>query len=138
MQKAFNSICFQVALLVVSFTSLYHHTIIKMASDWYNNDNYSHGFLVPAIAAYMIWQQREELKALDSHPSYWGLVFMLTGMAFFIFGNIGAELFTMRFSIIITIFGLTIFCPHFLFDINDSFTGNHMEPGSVSTPALCS
>ena len=109
MQKTFNSIYFQFALLSVSFAILYHHTIINMANDWLNNDNYSHGFLVPAISAYMIWQQRDKLIGLESHPSYWGLGFMLTGMASFIIGNIGAELFVMRFSIVLTIFGLTIF-----------------------------
>ena len=109
MQKTFNSIYFQFALLSLAFAILYHHTIINMATDWYNNDNYSHGFLVPAIAAYMIWQQRDKLKGLESPPRYWGVGFMLTGMAFFIIGNIGAELFVMRFSIVLTIFGLTIF-----------------------------
>ena len=109
MQKPFNSIYFQFALLSVSFAILYHHTIINMGNDWLKNDNYSHGFLVPAISAYMIWQQRDKLIGLESHPSYWGLGFRLTGMASFIIGNIGAELFVMRFSIVLTIFGLTIF-----------------------------
>jgi len=108
MQKAFNSIYFQVTILILSFAALYHHTFLAMAIDWVNDDNYSHGFLVPAIAAYMIWQRRDKLKALDPHTSYWGLVIMLTGIFFFIVGNIGSELFTMRLSIIIVIFGLSI------------------------------
>jgi len=108
MQKYLTSIYSQLVLLTVSFAIVYNHTVVKMVNDWSQNENYSHGFLVPAIAAYMIWQQREKLKGLDSHPSYWGLIFMLTGMAFLILGNIGTELFIMRFSIIIAVFGLTI------------------------------
>lgn len=109
MQKAFNSIYFQFALLSVAFAILYHHTILNMATDWFNNDNYSHGILVPVIAAYMIWQRRDELHKLDSNSSYWGLAVMFAGMACFVVGNIGAELFVMRFSMVLTIFGLTLF-----------------------------
>lgn len=99
----------QITLLAVSFTVLFYPTIVHMVKDWMNNDNYSHGFLVPPIAAFMFWQRRETIIDLDTQPSLWGLAIMAAGMALFIVGNIGAELFTMRFSIVVTIFGLTVF-----------------------------
>ena len=109
MRQINTAILIQITLLAVSFAVLFYPTIAHMAKDWINNDNYSHGFLVPVIAAYMTWQKRESIIDLDTQPSFWGLAIMTAGMAIFIVGNIGAELFTMRFSMVVTIFGLTVF-----------------------------
>jgi exosortase len=80
-----------------------------MAKDWSQNDNYSHGFLVPFIAGFMIWQKREEFSNIKISNTSWGLVVIAAGMSMYLLGNIGAELFLMRFSIVVSIYGLTIF-----------------------------
>ena len=107
--KTLNTIYLQTALLVGSFVFLYYSTIGKMVRDWLNNDNYSHGFLIPLIAGYMIWHKRDELKSAQSQPSLSGLIIILTGLAIYVVGYVGAELFTMRFSIVVTILGFTIY-----------------------------
>ena len=99
----------QIAILTASFVLLYAHTLQKLIHDWASDDNYSHGFLIPFITAYMIWQKKDELSDLIPETSNWGLLFILTGMFFHIVGNIGAEMFTMRFSIIVTIWGLVLY-----------------------------
>jgi exosortase len=95
--------------LGISFLILYYPVILHMISDWSNDDNYSHGFLVPLIAGYMIWLEKDYLKNIKSNPSTLGFIVLIFGMGIFIIGNIGAELFMMRFSIIVTIFGLVIY-----------------------------
>jgi exosortase len=99
----------QISMIAACFAFLYYPTIAHMVSDWADNDNYSHGFLVPAIVAFMIWQKRESFTDLEARPNNLGLAVMAAGMAIFVAGNIGSELFTMRFSIVVTIFGLTLF-----------------------------
>jgi exosortase len=109
MQKILSSLYFQIVILAGAFLALFHNTIIHLVKDWIDNPNFSHGFLVPAIAVYMIWQRREELSGLPARPGNWGLVILTAGMLAHIVGNIGAELFTMRMAIIITLLGLAVY-----------------------------
>ncbi|HHC24805.1 MAG TPA: exosortase/archaeosortase family protein [Desulfobacterales bacterium] len=109
MKKLIYSIHAQTVILILSFSALFYHTIVKMVNDWSIDDNYSHGFLIPLITGYMIWQKKEELSAYELKPSNLGLIFIIMGMLLHIVGNIGAELFTMRFAIIVTVFGLSLY-----------------------------
>jgi exosortase len=105
----FKPILPHLLILSLSFALLYSGTIPALVKDWSINDNYSHGFLVPFITAYMIWHKREALGSLKIEKNNWGLLFIATGMIFHLAGNIGAELFTMRFSMIVTLFGTVLF-----------------------------
>jgi exosortase len=109
MQNILKSIYFQLSLLTISFSLVFHHTIVKMVKDWSINDNYSHGFLVPLIAGFMIWQKREKLADLKISYNNWGLIVIVAGMSIYLLGNIGAELFLMRFAIVVSIYGLTVY-----------------------------
>ncbi len=50
-------------LLAASFWLLYRHVIQKLVYDWGTDDNYSHGFLIVPIAAYLAWERRDRLAA---------------------------------------------------------------------------
>jgi exosortase len=107
--KYISSIYAQIFMLAVSFFLLFGHTLVKLVKDWSQDDNYSHGFLIPFITAYMIWQKKDKLSEYALKASNWGLLIMGMGMVLHIVGNIGAELFTMRFAIIMTILGLSLY-----------------------------
>lgn len=104
-----SSTYIQVSIITLSFLLLFNHTIIKLIKDWSIDDNYSHGFLIPFITCFMIWQKRDALTKSIVKPSNLGLMFIVFGMFLYIVGNLGAELFTMRFAIIITLWGILLY-----------------------------
>lgn len=99
----------QAILIALAFFALFNHTIIKLVGDWSTDSNFSHGFLIPVIAAYMIWHKKGELTGVSVVKSSWGILIIAAGMALHLLGNIGAELFIMRSSMIFTIFGIVLY-----------------------------
>ena len=99
----------QIAALSILFLIVFQHTIVKLVGDWATDDNYSHGFLIPFIAGYMIWQKRDKLSEYGATPNMMGLLVLAAGMGMHIVGNVGAELFVMRVSIIVTLMGLSLY-----------------------------
>ena len=52
---------FQLGLLLIAFLALYYPFITTLVRDWDTNENYSQGYFIPFVSAYMIWSLREEL-----------------------------------------------------------------------------
>jgi exosortase len=97
------------SVLTVAFLLLFYHTIITLVADWSTDDNFSHGFLVPIISGYMIWQNRKEFSGDTLKPNTMGIFVILMGMFLHLLGNVGSEFFTQRTGMIVTIFGLLLY-----------------------------
>ncbi len=95
--------------ICVCFGLLYHHVIAKLVHDWMTDDNYSHGFLIPIISLYLIWQRKQEISRLEVNSANWGIGILIMGLCLFVLGAVGSELFTMRFSMLIVIWGIIVF-----------------------------
>lgn len=136
-----------IALLAVILGALYWRILQDMVAQWWDDPNYSHGFLVPLFSAYLIWIQRRRLKEIvpkvpptrplplrgegvgegvrdpDSHAheratgswgntatgSRIGFAVMLLGVVMLVLGDVGAENFLSRSSLIVILAGLILF-----------------------------
>jgi exosortase len=104
--KKFN---FEFVFLALLLLALYIQVIIELVSDWWNDSNYSHGFLVPLVALFLIWRKRDAIKKADKEKSYWGFIIFLAGLFLYLVGTAGAEYFSARLSLVFVIFGLTLY-----------------------------
>jgi|SRR5579871_299587 len=89
------------ALLLASYAPIF----ARLIHQWDNDPDMSHGFFVPFVCAFMIWQRRDELLALKPRPNWWGLAVVLYGTAQLYVATLGAELFLARTAFVITVFG---------------------------------
>lgn len=87
---------------------LYMPILAHLAAQWWNDPNYSHGFFVPLFAALVVWQERTRLAALKLAPAWSGLFFLGFGLCVLIVGQMGAELFLSRLSLLIVLAGLIV------------------------------
>lgn len=98
-----------VAFVAATFTFLFWPVITKLVHDWGINENYSHGYLIPPLAAYLIWERRRELTDTRPVGSWFGLVVVLGSIGLLLIGLLGAELFVSRVALIGTIVGGVLF-----------------------------
>lgn len=96
----------QTAVLVGLLLWLYTPTLTHLVGQWWSDPNFSHGFFVPLFSAFVIWQEWPQLMRLTPQPSWWGSIFLGFGLCVLILGQLGAELFLSRCSLLIVVAGL--------------------------------
>ena len=94
------------ALLVIL---LYAPVLLRMASQSFEDPNYSHAFLIPVFSAYLIWQRRHRLAQVEKKPSLMGIGVVLGALGLLFLGDLGAELFLTRISLPIMLAGLVLY-----------------------------
>ncbi len=99
-------------VLAISAALLFTYAIVlsKLAYTWWNDENYSHGLLIPFIIAYILWTQRERLVREPTKPStLWGGAAVLLALMALWAGTAGAELFMQRVSLVLMLAGTVIY-----------------------------
>ena len=88
---------------------LYASVVPAMVMQWYHDPNYSHGFIVPIIAVYLLYRKRNFLEKVPVRPNNYGLAIIVIGLLLLTVSSVGLELFTMRLSLIILIAGMVLY-----------------------------
>src|SRR6185369_9185018 len=88
----------------------YAAVLVKLSSNWWTDENYSHGLLVPFIIGYILWLQRDKLAAAPRHATtlLGGIIVAVALFALWI-GVAGAELFSQRISLVLLIAGTVMY-----------------------------
>lgn len=76
-----------VALLLVGVAFAFHNGIVDLVRVWATQADYSHGFLVPFVAAYLLYQRLHKFPPLIEWPEPRGLVPLAAGVALSLFAS---------------------------------------------------
>jgi exosortase len=98
----------QVSILAALLILLYYHILSALTVQWWEDPNYSHGFVVPLFCGWILWKERKRIVDEPVLPSWFGFVVILGGLGILVLGVLGAELFLSRTSLLIVIAGLII------------------------------
>ncbi|ABB37648.1 eight transmembrane protein EpsH [Oleidesulfovibrio alaskensis G20] len=88
---------------------IYHQIAVEMVMNWEHDPNYSHGFLVPFIAGYLLWLRRDAVRQVPVKPAAGGMVILTGGLVTLLLGVSSVEFMTMRSSMIIVTAGMIAF-----------------------------
>ena len=91
--------------LVAALVWTYWLVLPGLVAQWWNEEEYSHGFLIPLVSGYLIWAKRDVLRATAVRPTSWGLGVMALALAMYVTGIVGADLFLQRVSMVVMIAG---------------------------------
>jgi exosortase D (VPLPA-CTERM-specific) len=112
-------------LTALSVAFLYWSVLLKLGHDWWTDENYSHGLLVPFVIALIVWlefkagrpRQGEFVARGESAESdrsangkIWpGCLMVILGLVMLVAGTLGAELFVQRISLVLMLAGIVVY-----------------------------
>jgi len=76
------------ALVFVALGLLYRDSFAAMVGIWSRSDTFAHAFLVPPIALWLVWRQREPLARLVPRPQPWLLLPMAAAALAWLVGDL--------------------------------------------------
>jgi exosortase len=98
---------FPLALMVIALAACYASTLRGMARQWWTDEDMGHGFLVPLVVLWIVWNERNRVSQPRS-PSAWGFLILAAAALLNLLGSLGAGLFVSSLAFLISIAGAVV------------------------------
>lgn len=96
--------------VVAALGFLYAGVLTKLGYDWWTDENYSHGLLVPLVIGFIVFVEFDGLKRAAGKPLFRsGGAVILLALAMLLAGTLGAELFMQRISLLVMLAGIVLY-----------------------------
>lgn len=96
--------CAAVLLAIVAF----HAALAELVRRWIAQEEYSHGFLIPVVAAWLLWIRRDALVASVGRPAWTGIVFVLLALLMHATGQLSAIFVLSQLGFIVALLGIVL------------------------------
>jgi len=97
-----------VAWFSILLIAVYLPILSKLVSQWSTDDDVSHGFFVPIVAGYIVWQRRDKLLSIEWKPAWWGIALLVWAGLQAYLGMLGAELFLQRTAFLLSLVAMLL------------------------------
>jgi len=108
-EEDFQHLWLAVVPLLALFFWTYWPIIPGLVAQWWNEPDYSHGFLIPLISLGFVWFRRNQIASIEMQRGYSGLMIMTTALMMYVAGSVGADMFLQRISLILMLSGILVF-----------------------------
>ncbi len=81
--------------------------IAEIIKSW-EREEYSYGYMIPFIAAFLVWQQKDRLEKLPFPGSWGGVITVLFGVTLYVVGSLSAVVDIQSYGFIVTILGIAL------------------------------
>jgi exosortase D (VPLPA-CTERM-specific) len=95
-----------VSVLVALFA--FGESLLELVRRWSVQEEYSHGFLIPVIVAWLLWTRRDALVASIGRPSWTGPALILLAAVMHIIGKLSALFVLSQVGFIVALIGIVL------------------------------
>ena len=113
-----------VAAVFAVLCAVFWKAIGWLWNTWTDLPEYSHGPILPLIAAFLVWQQKDRLERLEFDGTWWGCAAVAMAGLLFILGVLGSTYTVQQYALVLAACGLAL-----------SLTGRRAVP-MLAMPAL--
>lgn len=96
------------ALVGAGFLALYAPLIPELVRDWARSGDFSHGFVVPFVSAWLLWVRRDRLRREAVRPYLPGAFLLLAAVLQYLVGVAAVEFFLQRTSAVVFLGGCVL------------------------------
>src|ERR1019366_6008769 len=96
--------CLAVLVALVAFSG----PLLELVNRWIKQEEYSHGFLIPVIVAWLLWTRRDALIASIGRPSWTGPALILLAAVMHIVGKLSALFIFSQVGFVIALIGIAL------------------------------
>ena len=82
--------------------------LLELVRRWNQQEEYSHGFLIPLVTLWLLWARRDALRASIGQPSLVGPVLILIAVLMHIIGELSAIWLLSQVGFIVALFGIAL------------------------------
>jgi exosortase len=97
-----------VVLTAVALAACYAPALRGMFEQWSSDEDMSHGFLVPLVILWIVWRDRERLRALETKPNWWGFALLASAAGLQFAGVLGGGLFASSLAFLVSVAGAVL------------------------------
>ncbi len=97
-----------VAAVVFLVVLVYHGTFVTLWRTWATNPNYSHGYLIPPVVAFLLWRDRGRFLERRSSGSGWGAFILAIALLGHVVSLRAGVFMTQGYSFVLLLFGLSL------------------------------
>jgi exosortase len=97
-------------VIAAAVVFVYWGVLARLGRFWWEDENYSHGLLIPFVIGYILWAERGRLASVAARPrGFLGVGMVVLALLMLWVGTAGAELFTQRTSLVLLLAGLVVY-----------------------------
>lgn len=88
--------------------AIFFDGIELMVNWWSTREEYSHGFLIPIISLYLIWQRSDQLRKIPFPGSWFGVLTLVFGLFLFFLGELSTIYTVVQYGFVVATCGVVL------------------------------
>ena len=97
-----------VAIAVVVAVAVFSDALFSLLHRYTTQEEYSHGFLIPVVSAWLIWTRRDVIRTSIGRPSWLGVALIVLALIIHIIGELSAIFILSHLAFIIALLGIVL------------------------------
>ena len=97
-----------IGLAVLACLIAFHGALLELVRRWSKQEEYSHGFLIPVVTAWLLWTRRDALRTSIGRPSWAGLVLIALAMLINLIGQLSAIFILSQVGFVVALAGIVL------------------------------
>ena len=97
-----------VIAILIMLGYLFFDGLVELEWRWSRHEEYSHGYMIPLVALFLLWQRVPVLIAADWKPAWMAPVIMLVALAGWCLGELSSLFIIVHYSLILALIALAL------------------------------